>query len=210
MESLRASGGPSSTVEGTVEGLRRGGPVVLPTDAVYGRAAMPYREDVVQRLYELKGRDASQAMAIVAVSIELLFECIPELRGRTGTVARALLPGPFTLVVPNPARRYRWLTGSSPGTLGVRVPELTGPAFAVLQAVGAVAATSANLPGGTDPARLGDVAEELRAGCGAALDGGELPGKPSTVIDLTPTGPRAIREGVVPEAEALALVASAS
>jgi L-threonylcarbamoyladenylate synthase len=210
MESLRGSGvTTSSTVEETVEALRRGEPVVLPTDTVYGLAAMPYREDVVQRLYELKGRDASQAMAIVAVSIELLFECIPELRGRTGTVARALLPGPFTLVVPNPARRYRWLTGSSPGTLGVRVPELTGPALAVLQAVGAVAATSANLPGGPDPARLGDVAEELRAGCGAALDGGELPGKPSTVIDLTPAGPRVIREGIVPAAEALERVEQA-
>ena len=205
MESLT-----SSTVEETVDALRRGEPVVLPTDTVYGLAALPYREDIARRLYRLKGRDESQAMAVVAVSIELLFECIPELRGRAGMVARALLPGPFTLVVHNPARRYRWLTGSSPATLGVRVPKLEeGPALEVLQAVGAVAATSANLPGGADPARLDEVPEELRAGCGAAIDGGELPGTPSTVIDLTPTGPRVLREGIVPEAEALERVEQA-
>jgi L-threonylcarbamoyladenylate synthase len=165
---------------------------------------MPYREEIARRLYALKGRDESQAMAIVAVSLELLLECIPELRGRAGLVARELLPGPFTLVVPNPARRYRWLTGSSPATLGVRVPDLgEGPALEVLQAVGAVAATSANLPGAPDPATLEEVPEELRKGCGAALDGGELPGRPSTVLDLTPSGPRVLREGVVPEDEAL-------
>jgi L-threonylcarbamoyladenylate synthase len=210
MESMTSAGETASaTVEETIKALRQGEPVVIPTDTVYGLAAMPYREDVVRRLYQLKGREVSQAMAIVAVSLELLFECIPELRGRTGRVARALLPGPFTLVVSNPARRYSWLTGSSPGTVGVRVPELEGPALAVLQAVGAVAATSANPPGGPDPLRLADVEEELRAGCGAALDGGELPGKPSTVIDLTSTGPRVIREGIVPEAEALERVEQA-
>src|SRR5256886_9108856 len=172
MESLRASGATtSSTVEETVEALRRGEPAVVPTDTVYGLAAMPYREDVVQRLYELKGRDASQAMAIVAVSIELLFECIPELRGRTGTVARALLPGPFTLVVPNPARRYRWLTGSRPETIGVRVPELGGDARAVLERVGVVAATSANRHGGPDPRTVHEIPLEIRAGCDAVLDG---------------------------------------
>jgi L-threonylcarbamoyladenylate synthase len=199
----------SATVEETVDALRRGEPVVLPTDTVYGLCALPYREEVARRLYALKGRDESQAMAIVAVSLELLFECIPEIRGRTGTVARALLPGPFTLVVPNPARRYRWLTGSSPATVGVRVPELEGPALEVLQAVGAVAATSANLPDAQDPARVDEVPEELLAGCGAVLDGGEVPGKPSTVIDLTPSGPRILREGLVPEAEALARVEAA-
>lgn len=199
----------SATVEETVDALRRGEPVVLPTDTVYGLCALPYREEVARRLYALKGRDESQAMAIVAVSLELLFECIPEIRGRTGTVARALLPGPFTLVVPNPARRYRWLTGSSPATVGVRVPEFEGPALEVLQAVGAVAATSANLPDAQDPARVDEVPEELLAGCGAVLDGGEVPGKPSTVIDLTPSGPRILREGLVPEAEALARVEAA-
>jgi tRNA A37 threonylcarbamoyladenosine synthetase subunit TsaC/SUA5/YrdC len=102
------------------------------------------------------------------------------------------------------------LTGSTPETLGVRVPELgPGPARELLEAAGAVAATSANQPGGRDPARLDDVPAELRTRCGAALDGGELPGKPSTVIDLSGPEPRVLREGIVREEDALARAASA-
>jgi L-threonylcarbamoyladenylate synthase len=116
---------------------------------------------------------------------------------------RALLPGPFTLILPNPARRYRWLTGDNPEAIGVRVPELDGPGAEVLGRVGAVLATSANLHGGPDPRRLDDVPEEIRRGCAALVDGGELPGTPSTVLDLTGPEPRVVREGAVPAAEAL-------
>jgi L-threonylcarbamoyladenylate synthase len=113
------------------------------------------------------------------------------------------LPGPFTLVVPNPAGRYRWLTGERADTIGVRVPELPAPAEAVLSRAGLVMATSANLPGGPDPARLEDVPDKILEGCGAVIDAGELPGVPSTVIDLAGDEPRVLREGAVSEAEAL-------
>jgi L-threonylcarbamoyladenylate synthase len=135
--------------------------------------------------------------------VDMLLECVPELRSRVGGVVRSLLPGPFTLVVPNPARRYRWLTGTTPEAIGVRVPELAAPADAVLARVGAVLATSANLAGGPDPARLEDVPQELLRGCAAVVDGGELPGVPSTVIDLTGDEPQVLREGAVPAPEAL-------
>ena len=133
----------------------------------------------------------------------MLLECLPELRGRVGARLRALLPGPFTLVVPNPAGRYRWLTGERADTIGVRVPELPAPAEAVLSRAGLVMATSANLPGGPDPARLEDVPDKILEGCGAVIDAGELPGVPSTVIDLAGDEPRVLREGAVSEAEAL-------
>ena len=94
------------------------------------------------------------------------------------------------------------LTGSRPDTIGIRVPELTGQAKELLETVEAVAATSANLHGGPDPARLEDVPGELR-GIAAAIDGGELPGVPSTVLDLTGAEPSILREGAVPAAEAL-------
>jgi L-threonylcarbamoyladenylate synthase len=81
-------------------------------------------------------------------------------------------------------------------------------AVAAVRAVGAVMATSANLHGGPDPRRLSDVPEEIRAACGALVDGGELPGVPSTVLDLTGLEPRVLREGAVPAAEALARVAA--
>jgi L-threonylcarbamoyladenylate synthase len=186
-----------------VEAIRAGQPVILPTDTVYGLCADAYREAPVRRLYRLKGRGDMQPTALLAADVDMLLDAVPELRGRAGKIARALLPGPYTLVLPNPARRFRWLAGQRPDTIGVRVPELPSPAQAVLDRVGAVAATSANLPGGRDPRRLGDVPQQLREGCGFVLDGGELSGIPSTVVDLTGSEPIVLREGAVPSEEAL-------
>jgi L-threonylcarbamoyladenylate synthase len=192
-----------------VAALAAGKPVVLPTDTVYGLCANPYRSDWVERMYKLKGRDALKPTALLAHDVDYLLECVPELRGRSGTIARALLPGPYTLVLPNPARRFRWLTGHRPDTIGVRVPQLGGEAAEVLRLAGAVAATSANLAGGPEPRRLADVPEEIRSKVAAAVDGGELAGVPSTVVDVTGDEPRVLREGAVPAAEALAAVAAA-
>jgi L-threonylcarbamoyladenylate synthase len=106
-------------------------------------------------------------------------------------------------VFPNPARRYRWLTGADPEAIGVRVPELADEPRVVIERAGVVAATSANRHGQADPRRLEDVPEELRAACAAVLDGGELPGSPSTVIDLRGGEPCVLREGAVAAPEAL-------
>ncbi len=190
-------------IDEVVEAIRSGQPVILPTDTVYGLCADAYHEAPVRRLYRLKGREEKQPTALLAADVDVLLDAVPELRGRAGTIARALLPGPYTLIFPNPGRRFRWLTGQKPDTIGVRVPELPDEAQGVLDRVGAVAATSANLVGGPDPRRLEDVPAELRSGCGAALDGGELPGTPSTVLDLTGAEPVVVREGAVPVREAL-------
>lgn len=163
----------------------------------------------MRRLYALKGRGETQPTALLAADVDVLLDAVPELRGLAGTIVTALLPGPYTLVLPNPGRRFRWLTGDRPETIGVRVPDLPPETQAVLEQVGAVAATSANLPGGRDPRRLEDVPEELRAGAGAVLDGGELPGTPSTVLDLTGPEPVVVREGAAPAAEALGRISSA-
>jgi L-threonylcarbamoyladenylate synthase len=200
MESLKAGNGE---VEAAVAALRAGLPVVLPTDTVYGLCANPYNEEPVRRAYELKGRDPTQPSALLASDVDMLLECLPELRSRVGPVLRALLPGPLTLVVPNPARRFRWLTGARANTIGVRVPELPAPADAVLSRARLVMATSANLPGGPDPGRLDEVPDAILEGCGAAIDAGELPGLPSTVIDLTGDEPTVLREGAVSAEEAL-------
>ena len=204
MEPLRAGNGE---VDPAVAALRSGLPVVLPTDTVYGLCANPYSEEPVRRAYELKGRDLLQPSALLASEVDMLLECIPDLRSRVGPVLRALLPGPLTLVVSNPARRYRWLTGERADTIGVRVPELPAPAAAVLSRAGLVMATSANLPGGPDPARLEDVPDKILEGCAAAIDAGELPGVPSTVIDLTGDEPIVLREGAVSAKEALERIA---
>lgn len=196
------------SVEAAVAAIRSGKPVVLPTDTVYGLCAYPYRSEPVSALYALKGRGAEQPTALIAADLELLLECVPELRGRSAVIARALLPGPYTLILRNPARRYPWLTGTRPDTIGVRVPDFSGPGRTVLQEVGALAATSANLPGGADPLSVEDVPDQIRASCGAVVDGGKLPGIPSTVLDFTGPEPRVVREGAVPAEQALQRVSA--
>lgn len=188
--------------------VQAGKPVVLPLDTVYGLCASPYSEAHARAVYRLKGRDPAKPVALVAADLDWLFECLPELRGRAGVIARALLPGPYTLILANPARRYRWLTGTTPDAIGVRVPELAGPGAHVLGRVGAVMATSANLAGGRDPRSLAEVPEQIRDGAAAVVDGGTLPGTASTVLDFTGPEPRVVREAAAPAAEALERVAA--
>ena len=197
-----------SAIDDAVAGIRAGKPVVLPTDTVYGLCADAYREGPVLRLGKLKRRPEGMPVALVAADVEALLDAVPELRGRAAVACRALLPGPYTLVLPNPARRFRWLGGTRPDTIGVRVPELPGAAREVVERVGAVAATSANLHGGPDPRRVEELAPELVEAVAAIVDAGELPGTPSTVLDLTGPEPVVLREGAVPAAEALSAVAA--
>ena len=195
-------------IEEAVRAVQAGLPVVLPFDTVYGLAADPRQEEAVERLYRLKGRDAGRPTALVAGSVDDLLECVPELRGSPGSGARLLLPGPVTLIVPNPARRFPWLTGPRPDAIGVRVPDLAGPGGEVLHRAGTVVATSANHPGEPDPRTLAEVPEDIRRGAGAVVDGGKLPGTPSTVVDLTGAEPRIIRDGALPAGEILGRLAS--
>jgi L-threonylcarbamoyladenylate synthase len=166
--------------EDAVAALRAGRAVILPTDTVYGLCALPEHEDLI---YELKGRDRSKPVALLAADVDALVAAVP---GLDAAVLDRYLPGPYTLVV---------------GKVGVRVPNLPSVAADVVRAVGVVAATSANLSGGPDPRRVEDVPAEIRAACGAIVDAGELPGVPSTVIDVTGTEPRVLRQGAgeVPE-----------
>lgn len=187
-------------MDGLIDALRGGRPALFPTDTVYGLVSLP-TEEAVTALYALKGRRPEQPTSLLAASAEQLLDAIPELD------PVRLLRGAFTLVLPNPARRYSWLAGRRPDTIGVRLPDLSPAAAAVLEAVGCVAATSANDPGRPDPLTLDDVPLRLREAC-PALDEGPLGGVPSTVVDLTGPEPRVLREGAVPSAVALARIAS--
>jgi L-threonylcarbamoyladenylate synthase len=168
--------------------LRAGLPVLLPTDGVYGLCCA-LDEAAVTRLYELKGRERRQPTALIAASPEALAALAPELD------TSLVLPGPFTCILPNPAHRFRWLAGDTPAAIGVRLPILPAETQAVLDSVGAVAATSANEPGDPPAASLDEVPERIRRGCGAEIDAGTLPGTPSTVVDLTGREPVVLRQG---------------
>jgi L-threonylcarbamoyladenylate synthase len=160
--------------EDPVAALRAGRAVILPTDTVYGLCALPEHENV---LYELKGRDRSKPIALLAADTDALVAAVPSL---DRVALERYLPGPYTLVFE---------------AVGVRVPDLPPGAADVIREVGVVAATSANASGGQDPRRIEDIPEEIREACGAIVDVGELPGTPSTVIDLTGPEPRILRQG---------------
>ncbi|HEX2087943.1 MAG TPA: L-threonylcarbamoyladenylate synthase [Solirubrobacteraceae bacterium] len=174
-----------------------GGVAVFPADTVYGLACDPDLDDAVERLYRLKGRRPDKPAAVMFFQRELALEALPELGPRTRAAVESLLPGPFTLLLPNPARRFPLACGPDPETLGLRVPAL--PA---LQAMPwPVLQSSANRSGGPDARTLDEVPEPIRRAADLLLDGGELPGTPSTVVDLRPYEQsrdwRVVREGAV-------------
>jgi len=190
-----------------------GGVALFPADTVYGLATDPESRDGVYRLYRLKGRRPDRPAAVMFFRLELALAALQELGARTRAALERLLPGPVTLIVPNPARRFPLACGPDPERLGVRVPALGG-ALAPLSGVSwPVLQSSANPSGGADPRRLRDVDERIRRGVDLALDGGELPGTPSTVVDLgryEDEGQHAIlREGALSAEEVAAALPAA-
>jgi L-threonylcarbamoyladenylate synthase len=156
------------------------GVAVFPADTVYGLACDPADRVAVERLYRLKRRPLAKASAVMFFSLDLALAAMPELGPRTREGLARLLPGALTALLPNPLRRFELACGEDPATLGLRVPvaaALAGVRQPVLQ-------SSANLAGGPDPRRLQEVPESIRRGADLVLDGGELPGTPSTVVDL--------------------------
>jgi len=134
--------------------------------------------------------------------LELAIDALPELGPRTRAAVQRLLPGPVTLVLPNLGRRYPLACGADPLRIGLRVPELSEALEPLRSASWPVLQSSANLTGEPDPRRLEDVDQRIRQEVDLAIDGGELPGVSSTVVDLTGYESdgrhRVVREGAVP------------
>ena len=164
--------------------LADGGVAVFPADTVYGLACDPCSPSAVARLYELKVRPPGKPAAVLFFARERALATLPELGPRTRGALEALLPGPVTLLLPNPAGRFALACGPDPATLGLRVPALS-PALAALAAVGRpLLQSSANRAGGPDSRTLAEVPAAIRAQADLVVDGGELAGTPSTVVDL--------------------------
>jgi len=160
--------------------LAAGGVAVFPADTVYGLACDPENGAAVARLYARKGRPPTQPSAVMFFDAGPALAALPDLGPRTRALLTRLLPGGVTLLLPNPAGRFPLACGADPHTLGLRVPAasvLAGVTSPVLQ-------SSANLSGGADARRLEDVPAAIREGADLLVDAGELPGTPSTVIDL--------------------------
>ena len=189
-----------------------GGVALFPTDTVYGLATEPESDEGVRRLYGLKGRVPDKPAAVMFFDLELALAAVPELGPRTAEALRRLLPAAITAVVPNPARRYPLACGPEPQKLGLRVPRLDGVLAPLAAVRWPVLQSSANRSGSPDVRRLADVEPAVAGGVDLALDGGELPGVASTVVDLADyelAGRHAVlRAGAVPEADVTAALRS--
>jgi L-threonylcarbamoyladenylate synthase len=176
--------------------MRAGELAILPTDTVYGIACAADLPAAVARLYALKLRPTSQATAIMLGSVEqLVTGAIPETGGPIASLLRRVLPGPVTLVIPNPAGRFAHVCGDDPDRIGVRVPELMEAVAELADAVGGLVMTSANLRGQPAPATFAAVPPELLNAASIAIDGGRLPGTSSAVIDVCGPRPVVLRDG---------------
>jgi L-threonylcarbamoyladenylate synthase len=162
-----------------------GGVTIFPADTVYGLAVDPENGAAVGRLNELKRRDPAQPSGVMFFALAPALDALADLGPATRDAVERLLPGPLTLVLPNPGGHFPLACGERTDRLGIRVPALPAP-IGSLAAVGRpVMQSSANLHGGPDPRRLADVPEALRSAVDLSLDGGELPGIASTVVDLS-------------------------
>jgi L-threonylcarbamoyladenylate synthase len=158
----------------------KGGVAVFPSDGLYGLACDPLDAGAIAKIHRLKGRDDGKPSAVMYFSPLAIRELVSGLGPRTKAAVSALLPGPVTLVVHNPQRRYPLACRQDPERLGIRLigGPLAGTMCPVFQ-------TSANLSGEPAPTRFADVPESILDGVDLAIDGGELPGLPSTVVDIS-------------------------
>jgi L-threonylcarbamoyladenylate synthase len=153
---------------------------LFPADGLYGLACDPLHAEAIKRIHALKDRDHARPSAVMYFSPEPMREIIESLTPIVRAMASALLPGPVTLVIDNPEQRYPLAGGALPDQLGIRLIE--GPLSGI---VTPVFQTSANRSGEDPPARLDDVPEQIVSSVDLVIDGGELSGEPSTVVDLT-------------------------
>ncbi len=172
-----------------------GGVAVFPADTVYGLCCDPQSAPAVDRLYALKGRAPTKPAALLCFSLAAALAILPDIGAPTRAALDALLPGPVTVLLADPHRRFPLAGGE---LLGVRVID------SGLSLAGPVLQSSANAAGGDDARRLQDVPRAIRDGADLVIDGGELPGTPSTVIDLSSLERdgswRIVRHGAVAEA----------
>ena len=207
-ETIRLRSGEAQVARKALERtVTAGGVAVFPADGLYGLACDPLEAGAIAKIHRLKGRDDGKPSAVMYFSPLAIRELVSQLGPRTKAAVSALMPGPVTVVVANPQRRYPLACRQDPEQLGIRLigGPLAGTMCPVFQ-------TSANLSGEPAPARFEDVPVSIRDGADLAIDGGELPGLPSTVVDITAIeedgGWRILRDGALSPGDLASKLAS--
>ncbi|MFL6204972.1 MAG: L-threonylcarbamoyladenylate synthase, partial [Acidimicrobiales bacterium] len=192
----------SAQVDEIVEVLEGGGVVVLPTDTVYGLAALPSAAAAVDRVFALKGRRADVPIAVLCASAAQALALAEPVPG-VDQVAARFWPGPLTLVLPRRAGVHLHL-GEPTHTIGLRVPrhELIR---AVAERVGPVATTSANQHGSPTPPTAREAGASLVGDPDLVVDGGRLEASASTVVAATGMPWTVLRAGPIDPDEVIAV-----
>jgi len=179
-------------IDMAVKVLSRDGLVVYPTETVYGLGADALSEDAVMRVYEAKNRPVGKPISVAVSDMDML-AAIAVVDEAARAFIERFLPGPVTVILPAKSCLPAILTGGT-GLIGIRWPA-NEVAIAIIERLDApITATSANISDDIPPVRP----EEVSVPNDYVVDGGELPGTPSTVVDLTTR--RILRKGVEWEA----------
>ncbi|MEX2625989.1 MAG: L-threonylcarbamoyladenylate synthase [Ilumatobacteraceae bacterium] len=192
----------TTDIDRAVARLDAGGVVAIPTETVYGLAALADRPDAIRRMYAIKGRPTDHPSIVHVADVDHVHEWAVLPDGRATILATACWPGPLTLLLARGPRVADEVTGGRP-TVGIRVPAHPMTNALLRRLDGAVAAPSANRFGQVSPttaahvvADLGDLLDPERD---AILDGGPCPvGIESTIIDCTVAPPQVLRPGGIP------------
>jgi L-threonylcarbamoyladenylate synthase len=195
MITQRLAADAPDAIQRAVEKLDAGGVVAFPTDTVYGLGAPAFNAASIERLFAIKGRQQTKAIAVLIAHPLDLPKVAKEVSKPALRLAERFWPGPLTLVLP---RHPSLPAALSPNdTIGVRLPD-HAVAHALLAAAGPMAVTSANLAGGANTRSAEEVLAQLDGRIELLLDGGLTPGdRPSTVVDLTGPQPKVLRAGPI-------------
>ncbi len=183
------------------EALLGGAVAAYPTETFYALGAAAFSKPGVERIYRLKGRDASKPLPLIASDPDMVAGIAAFLPASFAALAAEFWPGPLTLVLPAAAGLPDFLVG--PGrTVAVRIPPLAWLRALVAELAEPLTATSANLTGEKELADPADVAALVEGKVEWMLDGGRTPGGlPSTIVDITGDRTRILREGAIPTAQ---------
>ena len=180
--------------------LRAGGTVVLPTDTVYGLAALPDLPGATENLFALKGRESDHPLAVLVSDAEQGRGLLRDVSERVARWTERLWPGPLTIVGWRSATSAPFALGEGSDTIGVRCPD---PPFvrSLAAAVGPIATTSANRTGEPTPTSARAAVGSLLGPADLVIDGGPAGTVASTVVDTTESQWRLLRLGAIGETE---------
>ena len=187
-----------------INALKKGELVVYPTDTLYAIGADIFNEEAVEKVYTVKNRPLNQPIPIAVSDIESM-EKLAVIDEIALKLIKKFLPGPLTLVLPKKSCIPDIVTGGSE-SIAIRIPNNI-IALSLLSRYGPLTVTSANIHGVEPSGFISEIKMQfMEQGIKVYIDQGELKGKPSTIIDLTKSKNRIIREGVIPGKQILSVI----